>query len=942
MKPIKLVMSAFGPYLDRTEIDFTSFGQSGLYLVTGDTGAGKSTIFEAICYALYGETVSGGERDAKMLRNKKADDNCETSVELEFIANGKTYYIKRSPKYELEELKRTRKKSEGDNTPAKHREHTNSFLLRCTDENIDYTREKDAEEKIKDIIGIGKENFKKISMIAQGEFMRVIREKTEGREKILNSVFGTQKYGKLTEKLKEYRSAAKEELDSCLKDLTFALSLITCDEKSPLYDEIESKKSIGYISVPELERIAEIIGKLVSEDSEKFNENEEKSDKNRKNAEQAAESLAKAEMKQKQKKELEEKIIHCSKMQDALPELEKNLEIAAKNNEGTDQLKAKAELIRSKLPEYDRIEKLEAESVRLEKEAQMSAAEFERSKNIIRRNAEKADSLTKQLAEYEGTEEKKNKAELEFNNIVIRGKNLRDLQKKYQSLDNAVSACEKKKKEYQSAKLEYENAQSNYNRLNTAFLDDQAGILALTLEDNKPCPVCGSLSHPVPAVMHGAAPDKAQVNKAKLLSEKAAAGMRDASAAAAAENRAEQAVREEIAAKTEELFERTIAPENAEQLRAFAEEKMKEAEDSARMLKTQIVKLGTDISVKKKMTEDIEAFRKQSADLSDQLTKLAADAASKTEQAKAAKESAAQGRSKLEFSSEKEALRYIQKLSKQASDAEKAFEAARSSLEQRKKLIGELISAQEVLKKHIAENDAPELSAIIEQKQMLDRELYELNETGRKINIRIQNNKKALARINEKKDVFEQAQKRFSACDDLYGTASGNLAGRERLKLDSYILGEYFDRIIIRANNRLKMMTDERYRLVRSETSADKRKTSGLELDIIDNESGKSRAVSTLSGGESFMAALAMSLGLSDEIQSAAGGIRLETMFIDEGFGSLDEGSLERAVDALTALGSGDCLIGIISHVARLKELIGKRIVIKRGESGNTVANVEI
>ncbi len=942
MKPVKLVMSAFGPYLGRTEIDFTTFGNSGLYLVTGDTGAGKSTIFEAICYALYGETVSGGDRDAKMLRNKKADDDTDTYVELEFIANGKNYYIMRSPKYELDELKKTRKKSEDENTPAKHREHTNSFLLRCIEENIDYTREKDAQDKIKDIIGIGKENFKKISMIAQGEFMRVIREKTEGREKILNSVFGTQKYGRLTEKLKEYRLAAKEERDSCYKELTFALSLITCDENSPHYDEAEAKKTAAYISVPELERTAALIGELITTDSEKFAENEKKSSQNRKKAEQTAEALAKAEMKQKQQKELEEKTKRCIEMQEALPELEKQLELAAKNNEGTDKLKARAELIRSKLPEYDRLEKLEAEAVKIEKEAEHTVSELEQSRRIIRQNTEKIEMLTKQLEAYEGAEDKKNKAELEFNNIVITGKSLRQLQKKYQSLDSAVSDCERKQKEYMSARLAYEQAQKDYDRLNTAFLDDQAGILALTLEDNKPCPVCGSLSHPRPAVMHGEAPDKAQVNKAKDFSERAAAKMRDASAAAAAENRAQQAVREEIAAKTAELFEKEISPEKVEQLREFAEEKMTGAEVRAKELKALISKLGTAVTQKKNMEEDVEALRKQSAELSEKLTGLAAAAASKTEQAKAAKESAAQGRSKLEFSSEKAARESIQKLVTEAANAEKAFEAARNALEQRKKMIGELISAQEVLKKHISENDAPELSVILEQKKKTDIELDELNKSGRAISIRIQNNKKALEQINGRKDAFAQAQKRFSACDDLYSTASGNLAGRERLKLDSYILGEYFDRIIIRANSRMMMMTDGRYRLVRSETSADKRKTSGLELDIIDNESGKSRAVSTLSGGESFMAALAMSLGLSDEIQSASGGIRLETMFIDEGFGSLDEGSLEKAVDALTSLGSGDCLIGIISHVARLKELISKRIVIKRVESGNTVADVEI
>ena len=944
MKPEKLAMSAFGPYLERTEIDLSVFDGSGLYLVTGDTGAGKSTIFEAICYALYGETVSGGDRNAKMLRNKKAPDSIETYVELEFTSGGKRYFIKRSPKYELDEMKRTRKKAEEDEpaAPQKHKEHTNSFLLRCYDENIDYTREKDADEKIMDIVGMGKENFKKISMIAQGDFMSVIREKTEGRERILNSVFGTKKYGLLTEKLREYRTAAKSERDRLESEISTAVRLISCAPGSSCEEELDIRSRTGYLSAAELDRISLMLDEIIKEDIQAEKLCMEQSEENRKSSELLSKAFANAETREKNRRELERNKEELKRIREALPGYEARMKEAAEKNKEGEKLKTEAGLLREKLPEYERLTELEKKLLQIRQKAQRAGEGLESAEKEASKNTEMIKSLTEKLAQYEGIEEKRTEVELGLGRITEKGKQLRNLQNKYISLAQADDKCRVMQESYTRSRLEYDKARSEYERLNHAFLDDQAGILARSLEDGKPCPVCGSTEHPHPAEMTGNAPAKDQVDRAGKIADELAEKMRKASEASMTAVGVRDALCENISDLIYDLFGKNIEAGNVREMRSYSDEQIGELESKARKLQAARRQLDSAAREKKDHTAQLELCRKKSEELSERQTRLAAESAAAKEQAASNEKQLAEGRSRLQFASAREASARIAQLTSGAEAINAAYEKARDQYDANVTAEARIRSACELLEKQISENTAADLEQLSRQQRELSEERENINASVKAIAARMRGNENARKVIDRNREAYAAACAHLRSCEDLYNTASGGLPGRERLKLDSYVLSEYFDRILILANNRMIAMSDGRYQLVRSESYEDKRVNSGLELDIIDRDSGKQRRVSTLSGGESFMAALALSLGLSDEIRSSSGGIRLETMFIDEGFGSLDEKSLEKAVDALTALSTGECLIGIISHVGRLKEMISKRIVITRDNKGKTCASVEI
>ena len=944
MKPLKLVISAFGPYLDRTVIDFSDLGSSGLYLVTGDTGAGKSTIFEAICYALYVETVSGSDRNAQMLRNNSASDEIETFIELDFTANGKNYHVFRSPKYELNKLKRTRKKTgnELSDISEKHSEHGNKFELRCLDEGITYSKENDGAEKIKEIMGIGKDNFKKISMIAQGEFMSVIREKTDGREKILNSVFNTQNYGKLTEKLKEYKNTAKSETDTLSAEINSAVTLISCDSSSQYSAQLEQIQRTGFLSAEETDTITSLLNNLIDEDRSRESEIKKQLKENRQKNEQNEGCLTKAAMRQKYEKELSEKKAAEALCEKKLPEIEIKCQSMKDNSAKADQLKAQAEIIRSKLSDYDKsdavsaaIQQLVKEKINTEKVLQKKKLKKEQTDRLIKEN-------TETLLSLENIEEQKAQADKEYDAIVEKGTRLRTLQNKYRKLDVLKINYEKEKNSYADASLNYQNARTSYEHLNRAFLDDQAGILAQTLQPDCPCPVCGSVDHPSPANTSAKAPTKTQVSTAKKKADDLSEQMHQTAQSAAAAKTAAQTAADEIIEKIKEVFGADISYKELPDFCSRTEQHMQKAETIVKTLNQKRSEIKRKLELKSDLRNDTERLRKESEKYASDITELTAVLAAKTEQIKANKSTLTELTESLRFRSRTDAVKQIDQLNSDAKSLTDAYEAAKKELNDLKNNISMTKSAEEVLNKQISEIEHNDITALTEMKKQLKEADQKLTAEGEIIATRKSNNLTSLSVLTEKGSRYAKAVEHFRRCEDLYNTASGNLTNREKIKLDSYILSAYFDRVVLRANNRMALMTDGRYSLVRSDKSADKRKNAGLDLNIIDNENGRERSVNTLSGGESFMAALALSLGLSDEIQSESGGIRLETMFIDEGFGSLDDKALDKAVEALTELGSGDCLIGIISHVGRLKEMINKRIVITRDNLNNTVAKVEI
>lgn len=944
MKPLKLVISAFGPYLGRTEIDFTQFGDKGIYLITGDTGAGKSTLFEAISYALYGTTVSGKDRDAEMLRNKSADDDTETFVELTFLSHGKEYRVYRSPNYLLEAKVKSRKKSGDDSSSsAKNREHKNVFELHCPFEGLRLTNEKEGTKKIESIIGIGKNNFKKISMIAQGEFMDVIRVETKEREKILTSVFNTEKYGRLTEKLKEYRDAARAEKDRLEQEMDANVRKTYCDSESKYYGDFTAIRSRGYISAENLRDHINILKLIDDEDRKTENTHKEKRDTLRKASSANQEKLTKAQGRIKTESDLKAKKAERERNEIRLPELKSEFEGLKDTPQKTEAIIKRVEVIRSSLGDYDEHEKILKELTHLKgttavKEKQLSAkaAEQERLSKTI-------DEYTKQTDSLAGIENKLTEINRSYDSVVQRGKELRELENRYGRYDESKADLNHKQNMFKEAEYEYNAARDRYENMNKEYLADMAGILARDdLAPGKPCPVCGSLEHPSPAKVHEKAPTKAIVESAKKKADDLQKKQYDRAAEASASRKEKEIAEKEICEKIRALFDKDISSEDIDGFRAEFDGHMTDCENKARTLKNQKKETEDKCEQKKKIEGFLRKLREEKEKLDQDITQLKVDTEANNTRIASLIQQSIQIKAKLEFASGNDARKEIDKLDSQEKLLKNKYESAKNRLEELEKKIAQLRSAEEVLEKQLDETEISDMDALGKEKIRITSEEEMLSKAEAELTSRRKLNGQALEYIEENIDGYEKAIKHYSRCEDLYRTAAGDLSGREKIKLDSYVLSAYFDRVLMRANKRLNMMTEGRYTFERSTEAADKRKATGLELNVLDLESTKSRSVNSLSGGESFLAALALSLGLSDEIQSESGGIRLETMYIDEGFGSLDGEHLDRAVNALTELSKGDCLIGIISHVEKLKELISRRIIISRDSANKTIAKVEI
>lgn len=935
MKPLKLVISAFGPYYERTEIDFSMIGSSGIYLITGDTGAGKTTVFEAICYALYGETASGKDRNAAMLRNKRADDKTETYVELTFISDGKRYSVRRSPEYERETKKTNHKATfelnyyaDGSDTPYD------------TKTNIS-----EGTAEIEKIIGIDKSNFKKISMIAQGEFMDVIRVKTEERQKILASVFNTEKYGELTLKLKEYRDDAKYEKDAIGQQILNAASSVSCETGSPYTYKIAAIRDSGYIPPSMVPEIIEILKNIIENDESNEKNIAERRESLKEKKEENTKLLTIAKSREETVRQLLAKSAEKAACEKAVPLLQKRFDDLKDNPAKAKEESEAAKVLESRLEsydEFDRIEKALSERKRdtEDKEKKLKKKISEKAEIEIRKK-----DAEKLLESLSGIEDERDRINIEFIQTVELGKKLRELEGRYKEYDAALIEYDNNIRKRSSAEKDYRDTSAKYESLYTAYLDDMAGILSRDeLRDNSPCPVCGSLTHPNPAAVHENAPTKAQVNSAKKSADKCRTVFESASSSAGVSLNKMNIAAKEICDLISTLFGKKTDPADKDGIigfRAEFEGHMTACENKARQLQKDKKTVEGKITQKEQlekslkiMSSDAERTDKEINNTKVLIEKSRAEITLLSEQSEKIKKN-------LQFTSKNQALVHIRSKKTLSERLISEYENAEKQLDNKRREIENISSAEKELQKQLEKMPAADIDRLNSEKDSIDEETEILNAEDRKIAARLDRNRKALKIISGKEKDYTDAAEYYERCEELYKTASGDIRGSVRIKLESYVLSAYFDRVIKRANKRLEIMTDGRYSFERRETVRDRRKSTGLDLDILDIESGKSRAVNSLSGGESFMAALSLALGMSDEIQSQSGCIRLETMFIDEGFGSLDGEHLDKAVGALSDLTKGDCLIGIISHVEKLKEIINKRIVIKKDKDNNTAALVE-
>lgn len=825
MRPLKLIMSAFGSYAGEETIDFSQMEQ-GIFLVTGDTGSGKTTIFDGIVYALYDRT-SGGVRDGNMMRSAYADLRTPTFVELEFLCRGEVYRIIRNPDYERESL---RKDKDGNSKKTQEKSKAEFYL---PDGSMFRGNKREINLKIEELLGMDARQFMQMAMIAQGDFLKLLHAKSEERKEIFSKIFDTGIYGKVQEELrkkeKESAVALKNKERACLEQM----SRILYPKEFLHSEELKACKDAQHLG-----NAIRLLRELQEEDQKKARELGEK-------RELLGESLVKLE----KRKDLLEKLSSVRETRKQKKEwLEENLP-----NE-------KVYLEREQILE-EQLRVQEEEGVRLKQTLEKELEEL----------SKKQDTMAVRMEEMEGLKR----------------------------LWEQAIRCLKQQKEYADkwnvANESYKEKRETYERFYEAFFREQAGILAQNLKESDPCPVCGSTVHPKKAALSASAPDQNQVNQAKKTARQAE------------EEREEMQL---LYQKAAQVYQSALGSLNQEGVRLLGEsfdagEQLwrEEANKAMQQAKVQLENCRREFQIRKEQGETQEQA----------LTKKITQSRMLYQKARAEKE---------------QFIRF----------AERTRGEEYAAAEQET----ELLSEWEVytgIKQSLDNEELIEQLHSIRVEQEQKREESNLTERlWQECHVREQTNAVTQRLLKAYEKEYEELKEQYVLIHHLKLTADGGLSGSAKLDFESYIQRKYFERIIARANQRLLQMSSGQFLLKCKEIDQLSNRTkAGLDLDVYSLVTESVRDVKTLSGGESFMAALSMALGLADVVQDTAGAIRLDTMFIDEGFGSLDDHSREQAIRVLYELAGEKRLIGIISHVTELKEQIEAKLVVCKGKQGSHV-----
>lgn len=922
MRPITLTISAFGPYAGETVIDMDKLGKSGLYLITGDTGAGKTTIFDAVTYALYGEP-SGGNREAKMLRSKYAKPETPTYVELTFEYADKIYTVRRNPEYE-----RPSKKGTGMTTQPADAE------LKYPDGRI-VSKSKETTKAVRSIIGIDRNQFSQITMIAQGDFLKLLLASTDERKEIFRKIFKTELFNSLQDELKRHVSTLKAECDTLKSCVKQEINRVTCKRENIIEMELDKAKS----DLINLNEVIVLIERITAQDKleeEKLYSEQSLLDKELK---KITEKLAKAEEFAKNEEALIKAKNDLSLQEPVLKRSEEALKAASEKQPEIDKLGKDAAILGEKLPQYD---KLNSEQNNLAKAVDKLAA----AKAIQQKEKDKAQRIEKKLnsAKKENDSLKDTAAQRE--NLLYEKEKLDKLDQQLNSLKVSLNEYIRSHKNLKDAQLKYlaaakeaESLKNDYNCKNKLFLNEQAGILADGLMDGSPCPVCGSTKHPHLAAKSTEAPNEAELEEAKRLSEAAAKNSEALSKQAGSLRGVFDTNKSHLQKNGMEILGKKYC---FEKLNIIIAEELKAINSKTADIEARLSQVQSQINRKKLLEQEMPELEKSQKNTADTLLKIGNDISAKETEIDAIKKTIQSLKESLDFESKELAKDYIKRLTERKITLENQIKLAQRLRDESRREADRLNGQIKTIEEHLKDN--PNID--IESERLRERELRSkrtLSENSlRELHTRITVNTSALQSIREKFDSLSKTEKRYSWVSSLSKTANGTEAGKEKIMLETYIQMHYFDSIIEHANKRLLVMSNGQYELKRQTEAENGKSQSGLDLDVTDHYNGTRRSVKTLSGGESFKASLSLALGLSDEIQSSAGGIQLDTMFVDEGFGSLDEESLRQAIRALSDLTEGNRLVGIISHVGELKEKIDKQIIVTKDKSNGSHVEITV
>lgn len=956
MRPIKLTMSAFGPYAETTVLEMDELGRSGLYLITGDTGAGKTTIFDAMIFALYGR-ASGENREPAMLRSQYAAPDTPTMVELLFEYAGKNYTIRRNPEYQ-----RPAKRGGGTTT-----EKADVTLL-FPDGRV-LTKQREVDEAVRDIIGIDRNQFTQIAMIAQGDFLKLLLATTEERKKIFRRIFCTEPFWELQERLKKESGRLKRQLDDARLGMEHHIRSVRCTEDDIRSQEELQKAVSGQLPFADVMSLIEAL-LLRDQNEEKRLEREIARDeetltkltaaigkaqtlqKARESLREAEEELARElprrerlnavwnteKERAKEHKTLTEWLEACEEQADCDTGQGKRIEERTVDTERK-TLEEWIARLEASLPEYRELDERKRNIADLSD--MLTASGQQRTQKQERMGALKQETDIKKQEQQELAHagEERERLLSDAGKSEERLAKLDGLERTFDEYKKLEEKCERAQEIYRQARAEAEEAKAVYDRDNRAYLDAQAGILAETLKDGERCPVCGALEHPHPAHGGAAAPTREQLDERKEQAERAQENAAEESKRAGEAAGKAQEKRMSLIEQVSELLHVDADAEPAEYQILAAEQKA-DTETQLAVCRARIAEEEARIAKRKTLEREIAEAERTLEALKTELAGLEIAIASGTAQKEEAESGLKQLSERLLFEGGQDAEGSWKRLKRQQERRSEALEQAQQETAACEKQIGSLEGQIRQLREQLA--DAPDSHAE-ENEEQRERLLFRKKELTREkenVHARWSANERSREFLAAQAEEVRKTEEHFIWVRALSDTANGSLGGKEKIMLETYIQMTYFDRIIARANTRFMMMSGGQYELERRREAENHVSQSGLELNVVDHYNGTRRSVKTLSGGESFQASLSLALGLSDEIQASAGGVRLDTMFVDEGFGSLDEDALEQAMKALLGLTEGNRLVGMISHVAALKERIDKQIVVTKSKSGGSQARI--
>ena len=864
-----------------------------------------------------------------MLRCKYADDKTPTFVELEFEVHGVRYMVRRNPEYQ-------RPKTRGEGMTTEKADAT----LTYPDDRPPVTKAKDVTAAVQEIIGLDYNQFSQIVLIAQGQFTKLLNASTEERSRIFRKLFRTQRYAQLQERLQaeaaalnQQRTAQNAKLDSLLGGLQF----------SPEDPDAEALRALCAQTVPET--ALALLDALTSRQAAALEEAGTALQTTEAQLDTVQRQLGAAAQAQRLAQQLTARQAELAAARPALDAARAEADHHAGDAAQLDALTAQVTQAQSALAAYDALDALCRQQTEARDAARLAAAQaHKRRTQLDSLNAGLA-AAESQLAALADADTRLLALQTRSTQLAQRGEALAKLEQRLADCQRQAKAAHKAQENYRAAAATQDEARARQNTLERAFLDAQAGLLAESLTEGAPCPVCGSTHHPARALLPHTAPTQAQVEAARQAAAAADRQAQTASAAAqsalAAANEAKISLRRDAETL---LPERFTAPEGTVPL-TFALMTNVLAEETAALqtaqadCAAQCRQAEADCRRKAQLESDRQAKTRQRPALEQAAAEADRSAAAQNAGADALEGQIAERRAALPYPRRADAQAALDKLEADRSALRTGMDTAQRRLKQAEQAVAAAEAAVEALRtqqtaaqKELPARSAEELTA---QQTALTAARETLRSREKQLSAQLLPNRKTAAQYRAAAEARQTLESRWQWVSALAATAGGTLTSKQKIKLEAYIQMNYLDRILRYANTRLMQMTAGQYELERI-GAENQRSQSGLDLGVIDHYNGTRRSVKTLSGGESFKASLALALGLSDEVQSSAGGIRLDTLFLDEGFGSLDEESLELAIRVLSGLTEGDRLVGIISHVAALKDRIDRQVVVHKERSGGS------